>query len=278
VADVRERGYEDSLYSLAEETGLRAIPVLLDEIENPESKYRRTAFYALGSIRGSKVSEILLSYYEQANNYDRGMVARALCVIPRPQAKHVYRAILEKVNDREAVDAAIALDLTEFVPLLEKHRDASRSLRRYMENAENVRRLQGKSTPEALTEAAWTIRQMDNIQRHPPITDRRDWYFSPTPEEIAAAQETILKHRDKEAAVLESLSLATYVSKIPYESANQVGVELLQALPEEDVLSVLDRLTANIDPDSDPGMFEERFMAVVKAVKSGGAALGSISK
>ena len=259
-ASEKERERNQALDSLAD-IGEKTIPMLMREIDCDVNGSAGAAVFALGRIPGDHVTEVLLSLEE--NQKIRWEVRCTLLREPfRQGAKAFYlKEIAEKDNIlySSAVNAALQFVWDEALPLLEARSQSTSSIWEYDFLRRAIRKMQGNPIPQELCDCEATISGLSTV-----------WSSKePSPQEVQEAKERIVSHSDKEAAVLIALRFASEYGKCNYRPVNEIGLELLQGLPDKMVLPILEQLAAN-GPD---GFDQARITPILAALRPSDEAL-----
>lgn len=217
---------------LAEATAAAAFP---DRTEIVEQSIR-----ALGSIRGKAADAALRGLYESGNEVARRSVAYALIATQRrDDLKPLYLDMLRRrLYTGNAAEQAARAGWKDALPILREIDAAPPTFWEWRQVADALRAFDNRPIPKELGAAKRTL--MFGDQNPAP----------PTPDQIAAARQTILTHTDRDAAVLVAIDLARAVTKGTMRQSNAYGRELLRDLPATatgPTLAKLEKITDESD-------------------------------
>jgi hypothetical protein len=227
-----ERWTRNSVELLLGVAGDRALPYLKTAIEQRDNA--KPPIAALGYVRTEAATEYLQSLYAVDKHRESAAYALAIGPSGRKAAKAEYLDMLRRrLHTSQAMKAAVQFGWDDAVPAIEDLFAKPASWWEFFDAFESLRALRKQPVPEDVTQAG---------------TSSWSWEAPPTPAteaQIKAAQETLLKSRDVEAAAMTAIRWLAAAGKIQTPKAELVhraGREVLLALPPQVVKPLLTRV------------------------------------
>jgi|GEM_PF-4614513 len=220
--------YTASYASVAlQSAGEKAFPYIKRAIREHPSDNLERQIYVLSKIPGNDATKLLVSLCKSDN---KNIADRALYTLISPPykkaAKLQYMELLQRGKYVSQIsNICVQFEWKDAVPKLKQAFTRTEDWREYRTLFENTRKLENKPTSESLKDAEITIQLLGSMANEK----------KPSGEQIEQAKKAILNADDKEYAAVVAASLALYRNKANLQPVQDVGMQLLEAMPRTQI-------------------------------------------